>query len=64
MGMESFRQYCLEKISEMPARKMEITELFDLASAEINSGESEDHEIELAMSDIEAMSNDIEPGMG
>lgn len=53
MNKGHFAQYCREKIADHPDLETEIKEYYYLALIEIEGGESEQHEIELAMNDIE-----------
>lgn len=47
--------YCIEKSKEYPELKEEIMDFYQLASDEVESGESESHEVELAVSSIEQL---------
>lgn len=51
--MEYFKNYCAEKITLHPKLQVHIINYFMLAQDEIESGGSEQHEVELAINDIE-----------
>lgn len=53
MKIHQLKQYCKETIAQHPSFKEEIMDLLDLAISEIEEGGSEEHEIQLCISDIE-----------
>lgn len=57
MTLQDLYQYCVEKANQHPELANEIDTFYDLAKMEVEDGESEDHECELAVSDIEDLIN-------
>ena len=57
MTLRDLYQYCVEKANQYPELANEIDTFYDLAKMEVEDGESEDHECELAVSDIEDLIN-------
>jgi hypothetical protein len=57
MTLRELHQYCVEKANQYPELANEIDTFYDLAVMEIEDGEPESHECELAMSDIEDLIN-------
>ena len=57
MTLRELHQYCVEKAKQHPELSNEIDTFYDLAVMEIEDGEPESHECELAMSDIEDLIN-------
>ena len=57
MTLRDLYQYCQEVVEKYPPLGSEIMEFYALAQMEVEDGESEDHECELAMSDIEDLIN-------
>ena len=55
MTLRELHQYCVEMIELHPQHEMAIRNFYDLAIMEVEDGESEAHECELAMSDIEEL---------
>lgn len=55
MDLEYLITYAKNRIKEFPQHQEEIIDLVDLARCEIDDGESEDHEVELAISDIDLL---------
>jgi hypothetical protein len=55
MKIQQLKQYCKERIAQHPDLCFEIKSLLDLAISEIEEGGSEEHEIQLCISDIEAI---------
>lgn len=58
MNIQQLKKYCLEKIDQHPKLAEEIRDIYSLALSEIESGESENHECELAWSEIEDLINE------
>jgi len=58
MDIQQLKKYCLEKIDQYPNLANEIRDIYGLALSEIESGESEDNECELAWSDIKDLINE------
>ena len=52
MTLRDLYQYCVEMANQHPDKAIEIHSLYDLAEMEVQDGESEDNECELAYSDI------------
>ena len=57
MTLRDLHQYCQEVVEKYPSLGSEIMEFYALAQMEVEDGESEDHECELAVSDIEELIN-------
>ena len=55
MTIYQLKQYCKETIAQHPSLEEDIKDLLDLAIYEIEEGGSEEHEIQLCISDIEAI---------
>lgn len=55
MNKQYLKQFCLEKIANHPDLETEIKDYYFLAMDEIYDGGSEQHEVELAVNDIEAL---------
>ena len=53
MTLRDLYQYCKEVSDKYPSLTGDIMGYYDLAQMEVEGGESEDHECELAVSDIE-----------
>ena len=53
MTLRDLYQYCQEVSDKYPTMAIKIMGFYDLAQMEVEGGESEDHECELAVSDIE-----------
>jgi hypothetical protein len=53
MTLRDLYRYCTDKAELHPELYDEIDEIYRLAETEVEDGESEDHECELAVSDIE-----------
>lgn len=53
--MEQLRAYVTAKIKEHPDLKSEIMDFYQLCLDEIESGESEDHEIQLCYQSIDEL---------
>lgn len=53
MNLQELREYCRQKIADFPHLKGQITDFYTLACDEVEQGESEWNECELAVSDIE-----------
>ena len=53
MTLRDLHQYCAERAEQHPELYDDIYAFYDLAQMEVEGGESEDHECELAVSDIE-----------
>ena len=56
--MDQFIFFCKKTIEENPHLKEEVMGFFDLAMMEIEEGGSQDHEIELAINDIDELINE------
>lgn len=52
MTLQTLKLWINEKINENPDLESEITDVFEFCLDQIEDGESEPHEIELCMSDI------------
>ncbi len=52
MNLQQLRAYALEQAQKYPTIKEEILGIYDLAVTLIEDGDSETHEIELALRDI------------
>ena len=57
MTLRDLYQYCVEKAKQHPELFDDIHSIYDLAEMEVEDGGSENHECELAMSDIEDLIN-------
>ena len=57
MTLRELHQYCVEKAKQHPELFNDIHSFYDLAEMEVQDGEPESHECELAMSDIEDLIN-------
>lgn len=57
MTLRDLYQFCVEKANQHPEKANEIHSFYDLAEMEVQDGESEDNECELAYSDINALIN-------
>ncbi len=57
MILRDLKEYCEDYCESYPSFKDQIWEFYDLAKMEVEDGESEDHECELAVSDINALIN-------
>ena len=57
MTLRDLHQYCQEVVEKYPSLGSEIMEFYALAQMEVEDGESEDHECELAVSDIDNLIN-------
>jgi len=58
MTLENLRKYCMQAIDKHPKHADEIRDFYSLAISEIEEGGSEEHECELAWSDIEDLINE------
>ena len=58
MNIQQLKKYCLEKIDQHPNLAEEIRDIYSLALSEIERDESENHECELAWSEIEDLINE------
>jgi len=52
MTLRDLYQYCVEMANQYPEKATDIHSFYDLAEMEVQDGESEDNECELAYSDI------------
>ena len=59
MDLDDLKTAITQAIVECPTHASEIEELFYLAKDEIESGESMEHEIELAMDSLNAILNNV-----
>ena len=57
MTLRDLHQYCKEVSIKYPSMASQIMGFYDLAQMEVEDGESEDHECELAVSDIDELIN-------
>lgn len=57
MTLQDLYQYCQEVVEKHPSLGGEIMEFYALAQMEVEDGGSENHECELAVSDIEDLIN-------
>ena len=63
MNLQYLKEFCREKIAEYPNLAVEIQDLYWLAIDEIADNESEFHEIELAINNInELIENETQVG--
>lgn len=53
MTLRQLYEYCVETAKRYPEHSNEIHSFYDLAEMEVQGGESEENECELAFSDIE-----------
>ena len=60
MNIEDLTKYCLDKIKIYPTLKDEINDFYSLALDEIDLGESQNNECELAVSSIEELIKETE----
>ena len=58
--LTELKTYCTKMIGENPTLKDEIQDLYQLACDEVEQGGSENHECELAYSDIDYIINNPE----
>ena len=59
MTLRDLYQYCVETAEKYPSMENEIHGFYDLAQMEVEDGGSEDHECELAVSDINDLINGL-----
>ena len=59
MTLRDLYQYCQEVGEKYPSMANEIMGFYDLAQMEVEDGGSEDHECELAVSDINDLINGL-----
>jgi len=59
MTLRDLYQYCQEVGEKYPSMSSKIMGFYDLAQMEVEDGGSEDHECELAVSDIEDLINEL-----
>ena len=59
MTLRDLYQYCVEKAKQHPELFNDIHSFYDLAEMEVQDDESEDHECELAVSDINDLINGL-----
>ena len=59
MTLRDLYQYCVEKAKQHPELFNDIHSFYDLAEMEVQDGGSEDHECELAVSDINDLINEL-----
>ncbi len=57
MTLRDLYQYCQEVSEKYPSMASKIMGFYDLAQMEVEDGESEDHECELAVGDINDLIN-------
>lgn len=53
MTLQELYKYCIEKANQYPKLSDDIDSFYDLAEMEVQDGGSQNHECELAVSDIE-----------
>jgi hypothetical protein len=58
--MHKLLTFCKENVDKYPHRKQEICEIYNLCKYEVESGESEAHEVELAYSDLQEIIDEEE----
>ena len=59
MTLRDLYQYCVETAEKYPSMASKIMGFYDLAQMEVEDGESEDHECELAVGDINDLINGL-----
>ena len=59
MTLRDLYQYCQEVGEKYPSMANKIMGFYDLDQMEVEDGGSEDHECELAVSDIEDLINEL-----
>ena len=59
MILRDLKEYCEDYCETFPSFKDQIWEFYDLAVMEVEDGGSEDHECELAVSDINDLINGL-----
>ena len=59
MRLRDLYQYCQEVSEKYPSMASKIMGFYDLAQMEVEDGGSEDHECELAVSDINDLINGL-----
>ena len=59
MTLRDLYQYCQEVSGKYPTMASKIMGFYDLAEMEVEDGGSEDHECELAVSDINDLINGL-----
>ena len=59
MRLRDLYQYCQEVSEKYPSMASKIMGFYDLAQMEVEDGESEDHECELAVGDINDLINEL-----
>ena len=59
MTLRDLHQYCKEVSIKYPSMASQIMGFYDLAQMEVEDGESEDHECELAVGDINDLINGL-----
>ena len=59
MTLRDLYQYCQEVSDKYPTMASKIMGFYDLAQMEVEDGESEDHECELAVGDINDLINGL-----
>ena len=55
MTLEDLYEFCVEMAKQHPDKANQIHSFYDLAEMEVQGGESEENECELAVSDIEEL---------
>lgn len=55
MNLEYLRKFIKEKIEQCPNLKQEIVGLYELCLQEIEDGDSESHQVDLCISDVEEL---------
>ena len=58
MNLNYLKRYCVEKITDYPVLKEEISDFFYLACDEVEQGGSEMHETDLAIESINQLIED------
>ena len=59
MILRDLKEYCEDYCESYPSFKDQIWEFYDLAVMEVEGGENEDHECELAVGDINDLINGL-----
>ena len=57
MTLKDLYQFCVKKAEQHPEYMMQIHSFYDLAEMEVQDGESEENECELAYSEINQLIN-------
>ena len=52
MTLASFKKRCAKMLTEYPENTAEINDIYQLVQEDIRDGDSEEHAVELALSDL------------